>query len=378
MGTGNINGSNYAVDLRARDNTTSVSASSAAQLATSASITPSSSPLIGVYWNKSAQDDLGVLYLPANALAASAVPVATAATTTKVTGVVSRTDAAKLQYQLATIPANMAAGTYVVFIQATKKSVAGVVPKAMSMALKTFNVGQPNEEKRIAFGCPDCHSTNVWHDNAVNGANGNHPARFDPDYCASCHDYDAPVAPVANGAAANSLGGQSWKVTHDSAGNEVYALVNGTGTFPAGSGQAWVGGGNKFGYGTTPISRRVHGVHASGIVRTKDGSPMINYPYEIYPGENVSITFPQDVKNCEKCHTSATSGTWKTKPGRLACLGCHDSDAAYAHAAIMTLDSTPAIGTTALVTGTTAATAPTSGPFSSDEVESCPVCHASK
>lgn len=358
VGTGNTYTGNAAIDLRARTTSTT--------LAASATIPAS---FAGTYSNKMAQDDYQVTY--------DAAGVATA-TPAKVTGVISRTDPTKLQYQLAPIPADMTPGTYVVMLLAAKKSTAGVVPKAMSLALTTFNVGQATEEKKIAFGCPECHSTTVWHDNAVNGANGSHPAKFDPDYCGSCHDYAAPISAIATGAVPTTAGGKSYKVAFDPmTGEEIYSLVNGTGVFPAGSGQAWVNGGNKFGFGTTPISRRVHGVHAGGTVRT-NGSPMINYPYEVYNGENVTIAFPQDVRNCEKCHNSTTSGTWKTKPSRVACLACHDSDAAYAHAALQTLDSTPAIGTTALVAGSTASATPTSGPFNGDEIESCPVCHAAK
>ena len=101
---------------------------------------------------------------------------------------------------------------------------------------------------------------------------------------------------------------------------------------------------------------------------------MLNYPYEVYNNENVTVAFPIDVRNCEKCHNSTTSGTWKSKPSRLACLACHDSDAAYAHAALQTLDPTPAILTAAPAGNVK----PTSGPFSGDEVESCPICHAAK
>src|ERR1039457_4015688 len=43
---------------------------------------------------------------------------------------------------------------------------------------------------------PD-HSTNMWHDNVVNGAPGNHPAKFDPDYCGACHDYVAQAVPIS-------------------------------------------------------------------------------------------------------------------------------------------------------------------------------------
>jgi hypothetical protein len=46
-----------------------------------------------------------------------------------------------------------------------------------------------------------------------------------------------------------------------------------------------------------------------------------------------------------------------TKPGRLPCMGCHDSDAATAHLQLNTWDPTPA------------------DPFSGDEEEACRTCH---
>lgn len=282
-------------------------------------------------------------------------------TGTKLTGVISRVDTAKIQYQLAAIPANMTAGTYVAFVQGTKKSSAGVEPKSMSMALTNFKVGQATDEARVAYGCPDCHSTTVWHDNVSNGAPGNHPAKFDPDNCAVCHDYEAQQV-------AYSTGGTTYKGSFDSNGDEVFTAA----TLLAGSGQAWKTGGNNMGFSTAPIVRRVHGVHAGGIKRA-DGSPMLNYPYEVYNNENVTRVFPIDVRNCEKCHNSTTSGTWKSKPSRIACLSCHDSDAAYAHAALQALDPTPAVATAAAAT-----TTPTAGPYNGDEIESCPVCHAAK
>jgi hypothetical protein len=72
------------------------------------------------------------------------------------------------------------------------------------------------------------------------------------------------------------------------------------------------------------------------------------------------ITFPQDLRNCEACHTEKTSGSWKKEPARLPCWGCHDSDAARAHMKIQTYDPTPA------------------DPWSGDEEESCQTCHAMK
>lgn len=282
------------------------------------------------------------------------------ATPTKLTGVISRVDTAKIQYQLTDVT-GLTSGTYVAFVHAAKKSSAGVMPKVMSLALKTFQVGTATEEKRVAFGCPDCHSTTMWHDNAVNGVPGNHPAKFDPDYCGNCHDYEAQQVPYATG------GVTTYKVSLDSSGNEVFTAV----ILPAASGQVWKGGGNNMGHSSAPIGRRVHGVH---FAKKANGTLGVNYPLEIYNGHNVSIVFPQDIKNCEKCHPAATtSGTWKTKPGRVACLACHDADATYAHALLNTYDPTPTITTAAAAT-----TTPTSGPYTGDEIESCPVCHTPK
>ena len=67
------------------------------------------------------------------------------------------------------------------------------------------------------------------------------------------------------------------------------------------------------------------------------------------------IIFPQDVRNCTKCHSE--SDNWTENPSRLACLACHDTDAAITHAALQTNDPTP------------------HNPWSGDEGESCLVCH---
>lgn len=295
-------------------------------------------------------------------------------TLTKLTGVISRVDAAKIQYQLSDV-AGLTSGTYVAMVHATNRTAApGVIPKAMSLALKTFQVGTATEEMRVAFGCPDCHSTTMWHDNAVNGVPGNHPAKFDPDYCGNCHDYEAQAVAYTTGAAGTTTANTTYKISLDSTGNEVFTPA----ILSAGSGQLWKTGGNNMGFSSAPIARRVHGVHFARKATNATGTSVkalgLNYPYELYNGHNVSIVFPQDIKNCEKCHPAATtSGTWKTKPGRVACLACHDSDATYAHAVLNTVDATPTIAAAAAAT-----TTPTSGPYNGDEIESCPVCHTPK
>ena len=113
--------------------------------------------------------------------------------------------------------------------------------------------------------------------------------------------------------------------------------------------RTWTTGG-----GTKPISKRTHAVHMGAN---------LNYPVltvdheESVIGRNWQITYPMDIRNCESCHTSATSGAWKTKPNRLACMGCHDSDQATAHMKAQIVDPTP------------------TAPWSGDEKESCAACH---
>jgi predicted CXXCH cytochrome family protein len=74
-------------------------------------------------------------------------------------------------------------------------------------------------------------------------------------------------------------------------------------------------------------------------------------------GRGWQVTYPMDVRNCESCHSAATSGSWKTVPGRTACMGCHDADYAAAHMRIQVWDPTP------------------TAPWSGDEAETCAACH---
>jgi OmcA/MtrC family decaheme c-type cytochrome len=104
------------------------------------------------------------------------------------------------------------------------------------------------------------------------------------------------------------------------------------------------------------LSKRVHAVHNGSALNY----PTITVGHEETSafGRNWRITYPMDIRNCESCHpASTTSGSWKTNPNRLACMGCHDSDAATAHMKINTYDPTPL------------------APWSGDEQESCKACH---
>ncbi len=202
-------------------------------------------------------------------------------------------------------------GTYVASVEITDRgSVDGTNYKTPTVAKVTFQVKTATEEKPVARNCSTCHQGpdgkgfvldflrhyKIFSDDAV-------------DQCGACHDYQ-------NGAVA---------------------------------GASWSGG--------RPISKRVHAVHFGSSLFT----PLATVDYsngDPVAGRNWDITLPQDIRNCQVCHPDGTSsGTWATQPNRLACMGCHDSDAAKAHIKLQTWDPTPA------------------SPWSGDEEESCKACH---
>ena len=228
--------------------------------------------------------------------------------------------AANIKYTLDPIDAYLAKGTYMINVEFGQRgNNASAVPgsyRTPSIAVATFQIGQAATEKPIAENCTSCHWTGT-------GSTGvgfvldpiRHNKPFNEtalDQCGGCHDYHST----------ETVGNPQWSV--------------GLG-------------------GTKPISKRVHSIH-NGV--------NLNYPVitvdheESSPGRNWRVTYPMDVRNCESCHPAATtSGTWKTKPNRLACMGCHDSDAASSHILNQTYDPTPSV------------------PWSGDEKESCAACH---
>ena len=37
------------------------------------------------------------------------------------------------------------------------------------------------------------------------------------------------------------------------------------------------------------------------------------------------VTYPQDARNCTKCHNGPQADNWKNNPSRKACGSCHDN-----------------------------------------------------
>jgi hypothetical protein len=199
--------------------------------------------------------------------------------------------ATELQYQLGSV-AGLRPGTYVIWVEA-----GSAYPTAS--ASMTFQVGTATPEKMVATNCTSCHGQTTMHA-------GYFAVPFDTDICGSCHDYTRQIP-----------GAVGWGAT-----------IN-------------------MGFGAGPLSRRIHGTHYLAY---------LDKPEQVYSEYATKhFIFPQDVRNCETCHTETT--TWTTKPGRLACNGCHDSDAAIAHSTLQTYDPTPLDA------------------WSGDEVETCEACH---
>jgi len=210
---------------------------------------------------------------------------------------------------------DLAPGTYVAAIEvADRGAIDASNYKTPTVARVTFQVKTATEEKAPANGCGSCHTDPTDTKGLVLGLPLHRKLLDDTavDLCGNCHD-DQPQ---------NATG--DWS-------------------------------------GPVPISRLVHAIHAGANLSHPNAT--VGYA-DGEPGRNWDIVFPQDVRNCEACHTStaplgttSTSGSFKTKAGRIPCGGCHDSDSAKAHFRAATWDPTP------------------NDPYSGDEAESCQTCH---
>ncbi|MHB8521466.1 MAG: multiheme c-type cytochrome [Limisphaerales bacterium] len=215
-----------------------------------------------------------------------------------------------ITYQLDDVT-GLTPGTYGIYVYQLPK--AGKIPgltNLVGIGHLMFQVKTATPEKKVATNCADCHGDTIWHlsEGPI------HPEPFDTDYCTACHDYGHPS-------------------TGDMFKNQGGTSLNG-----------WSG------FGAMPIVRRVHGVHRGHY---------LEHPEEIYANATKdtfgNIIFPQDIRNCTKCH--AESDTWKQKPSRMACLACHDSDAAKTHGKLMTWIPDP------------------NDPYGPTAIETCEVCH---
>ena len=230
------------------------------------------------------------------------------------------TDPTAIKYTLDPVD-DLVAGTYVINVEFGDAGRGPGNPpeppfvdyRAPSVAVATFQVKQEAVEKPIADGCTACHWSGAGTGFVLDPARHNKLFNAQAvDQCGGCHDYNSAQDPSGSSAS--------------------------------------FGGGH-------PISKRVHAVHNGSALNY----PTITVAHEETSafGRNWRITYPMNIRNCESCHPAATtSGSWQTNPNRVACMGCHDSDAASAHMKAQTYDPTPL------------------APWSGDEQESCKACHA--
>ncbi len=218
--------------------------------------------------------------------------------------------AGKVTYTLDPVD-DLTPGTYFINVEIADRGVlagSSTNYKSPSVAKLGFQVKQATEEPVVAGNCNTCHQGPAGTGQVMDPLR--HHKIFDhtaPDQCGACHDQQVQTAPG------------DWS-------------------------------------GAKAISRRVHGVH-NGANLTYPNTT-VGHADE-YPTRNWNIAYPQDVRNCETCHSATeSSGSWKVKPSRNPCYGCHDDLAAQAHFKQMTFDPTPA------------------DPYSGDEIESCNTCHA--
>jgi hypothetical protein len=194
-------------------------------------------------------------------------------------------------YQLADV-AGLSSGTYSAFAEIMPSAPLG------GWGYVTFQVGNADLEPQPAANCVDCHRETTQH-------SGYFAVTFTPDICKACHDNERQMPDKA----------------------------------------LWTD--RNAGFGAAPLSRRVHGVHYGNY---------LHKPEEVHSRHDYShVIFPQDVRNCNKCHSETES--WNESASRVACLACHDDNKSIAHASLMTFDLS------------------SEDPWSGDELETCSFCH---
>jgi hypothetical protein len=97
-----------------------------------------------------------------------------------------QTDANGFHYQLMAIPGNLAAGTYMVRVEAADYGgVSNSDFVTSSSGLINFQVGQAEEQPKVSgSACTNCHGDTIMH---LEGAHAHH-VPFNTDYCLACHD----------------------------------------------------------------------------------------------------------------------------------------------------------------------------------------------
>ncbi len=126
-----------------------------------------------------------------------------------------------------------------------------------------------------------------------------HGGRVDPNYCVVCHTYQrangrSAQAPDASGALP--------------AGSSTYIVSGQVDSAPT----ATAGG-----FAQGEFVTLIHKIHYGENLALQNENPL---------GVNANeVTYPQDARNCAKCHAGTQGANWMTNPSRKSCGACHDN-----------------------------------------------------
>ena len=171
---------------------------------------------------------------------------------------------------------------------------------------KAVTASDPSRQITATSKCNDCHYAlgGIPGDTASSSGAGFHGGgRNEANYCVVCHTDQRKYGRVEGATLADG----NYALTKDAAGRTTSA-----GTYRV----------NGMAVGNFP--NLIHKTHF-GKMLTKNG-------YDYAGLEFNEVRFPQDARNCTKCHDGSASSTaktaqgdnWMNVPGRVSCGGCHD------------------------------------------------------
>lgn len=148
-------------------------------------------------------------------------------------------------------------------------------------------------DKVDGAACLECHKR--FRAPAGGTAHFHGGARYDVRVCVTCHNDQRRFTTLS----ATTVGDAAIQADGTWTGN--LAIVNGEGFI------------------NLPVF--IHKIHMGEDLTLRGGTYAgMDMPYE--------VTFPQDVRNCAKCHRNvALADNWKNRPSRRACGACHDNRA---------------------------------------------------
>jgi OmcA/MtrC family decaheme c-type cytochrome len=153
-------------------------------------------------------------------------------------------------------------------------------------------------DKVDGTACLECHGSFRAKAGGTGAFHGG--ARYDVGVCVACHNDQRRFTPIPGT-------GTTPAVDLDAAGTVDATTGAWTGTAVTMNGEAFV---------NLPVF--IHKIHMGDGLTLKGGQYTgLPTPYE--------VTYPQDVRNCAKCHRKvAQADNFKTRPSRRACGSCHD------------------------------------------------------